>query len=119
MYCLKCGKEIPDSQVFCNDCLADMEAHPVRSDIPVQLPVRSPIRRQAPQRKETPPEEEISFLKKSIRWIMLLVTVLALALCLSITSLMYLRNILSPEQGDIGQNYKTAPVTTPVTVPQK
>lgn len=119
MYCLKCGKEIPDSQVFCDDCRADMDAHPVRSDIPVQLPVRPPNRRQAPQRKETSPEEEISSLKKSIHWIMLLVTALVLALCLCITSLMYLRNTLSPEQGDIGQNYKTAPVTTPAATTQK
>lgn len=40
MFCMKCGKEIPEEQVFCEECLADMALHPVKPGTPVLLPVR-------------------------------------------------------------------------------
>lgn len=40
MNCLKCGKETSKNQVFCPECLADMDNYPVRPDAPVQIPLR-------------------------------------------------------------------------------
>ena len=37
MYCMKCGKEIDDSHVFCDDCLEVMSHHPVKKGTPVLL----------------------------------------------------------------------------------
>ena len=30
MFCMKCGKEIGEHQVFCNSCLEIMSQYPVR-----------------------------------------------------------------------------------------
>lgn len=36
--CLKCGREIEEGQVFCNDCLVQMAKYPVKPGTAVQLP---------------------------------------------------------------------------------
>lgn len=41
MYCLRCGRETPDSKVFCNNCLDSMEDYPVKPGQPIVLPNRS------------------------------------------------------------------------------
>lgn len=38
MNCLKCGREIEEGQVFCNDCLVQMAKYPVKPGTAVQLP---------------------------------------------------------------------------------
>ena len=38
MNCMKCGREITLGQVFCKDCLVDMENFPIKPGTPVQLP---------------------------------------------------------------------------------
>lgn len=38
--CLKCGREIEEGQVFCNDCLVQMAKYPVKPGTAVQLPSR-------------------------------------------------------------------------------
>ena len=43
MSCMKCGKEVSEDQVFCPECLAEMERYPVKPGTPVLLPHRSPI----------------------------------------------------------------------------
>ena len=42
MYCLKCGRDTKSEQVFCNDCLAVMDAYPVKPDTAIHLPKRDP-----------------------------------------------------------------------------
>lgn len=43
MHCIKCGREIHgDNLVFCNDCVADFEAYPVKPGTPIQLPHQAP-----------------------------------------------------------------------------
>ena len=62
MNCMKCGREIEEGQVFCIDCLKDMEKYPVRPGTAVHLPKRptySPIRRVYTKRKTLSPEEVV------------------------------------------------------------
>ena len=33
MNCLKCGREIEEGQVFCNDCLVQMAKYPVKPEV--------------------------------------------------------------------------------------
>lgn len=38
MNCMKCGREIPVGQVFCDGCLKVMETYPVKPDTAIHLP---------------------------------------------------------------------------------
>ena len=71
MNCMKCGRETADRQVFCAECLADMEAHPVRPGTIIQLPHRQEepaAKKSTPRRKAPPPpEEQVKGLKKQVR----------------------------------------------------
>lgn len=40
MNCLKCGRKLEDGQVFCTDCLFQMEKYPVKPGTAVILPSR-------------------------------------------------------------------------------
>ena len=60
MNCIKCGVTIPENQVFCDACLADMEKYPVKPDITVSLPHReeAPVSKKKSRRQRTLPVEE-------------------------------------------------------------
>ena len=106
MNCMKCGREIQEGQVFCVDCLKDMEKYPVRPGTAVHLPKRptySPIRRTAPKRKNLPPEEVVKRQRKVIRrlsWALVLISLLA-ALMVYPT----VKHLLENDGFLIGQNY--------------
>ena len=74
MNCMRCNREIQDGQVFCLDCLAEMEKYPVRPDAPVRLPRRpDPALRKALRKKGPPEEEQIRSLKRQVvllRWVL-------------------------------------------------
>ena len=84
MSCMKCGKEVSEDQVFCPECLAEMERYPVKPGTPVLLPHRAPI---TPQRKRRnakrprKPEEQVVSLRRAVR---LLSVVLCLVLAIAI-----------------------------------
>ena len=88
MPCMKCGKEVSEDQVFCEECLAEMERYPVKPDTPVLLPNRAPI---APQRKRRSqprvrkPEEQLAALRKTNR---LLCVILLLLLAVATVSVL-------------------------------
>lgn len=70
MYCLRCGKETTDEQVFCQACLDNMENYPVKPGVPVQLPHRPAV--QLPKRtgkkgKNQSPEELLEDMRKTVR----------------------------------------------------
>ena len=82
MQCLKCGREIPAGQVFCRDCLADMEKYPVKPGTAVQLPKRPDApaaKKQQARRPALPPEEQVKRLKRRL-WIVSSVLAVLLAL---------------------------------------
>ena len=53
MRCLKCGRELKESQVFCDICREDMANYPVKPGTPIQLPPRNDsIPRKKPVKKK-------------------------------------------------------------------
>lgn len=88
MNCIKCGKEIAANQVFCEECLEDMQLHPVKPGTPVVLPPREKpaAQKRGPHKRIHKPEEIISNMRKLILW--LLAVILALMIGLTITILL-------------------------------
>ena len=115
MNCMKCGREIEETQVFCAECLAEMEKYPVKPGTVVQLPARSttvPIRKPARRRPQMPPEEQIKYLKKRV-WILRFLLTLTTALLITATGFLIWR--MNEEDVKIlpGQNYITEETTEP------
>ena len=108
MNCMKCGREIREGQVFCDDCLQVMAKYPVKPGIAIQLPQKKdiPYVRKAPRRKpQASPEERIRALKKRLRtFVILWLITLALLAAATYPALKYFlgERILLP-----GQNYST------------
>jgi hypothetical protein len=107
--CMKCGREIALGQVFCKECLADMENYPIKPGTPVQLPAQDAAaapRRPSDRRKVRKPEEQIALLRK---WVLgLSLTLLAVILTFSIITSVLLHRIEQNRDDTLpGQNYST------------
>ena len=109
--CLKCGRNTVSEQVFCPDCLAEMEKYPVRPGTVVQLPVRkapSAAKKQPLKKRTVPLEEQLKVLKKRCRTlIFLLILVTAIAVALAIPAVEHFMET----HHKIGQNYTTVTPT--------
>ena len=85
MNCMKCGVEIPETQVFCDHCLALMEQCPVRPGVHVHLPKRAkniePPKKAAKKKRPHSPEEQLSALNIKVLRLRLLAVILAFLLC--------------------------------------
>ena len=106
MYCLKCGKETREEQVFCDHCIEVMEEYPVKPGTPVQLPHREAAAapKKTSRRKTLSQEEQIQQLRVTVR--ALLGCLLIMALILGFFAWQYFRpKIQSQPQKEIGQNY--------------
>ena len=106
MFCLKCGREIPAHQVFCDDCLQAMDAHPVKPGTPVLLPSKKGLsapKKQGHRRRSLSPEEQVVHLRKALRRMYLCVAVLIVVLGMASGLLVY--EIKKSEAPIIGQNY--------------
>lgn len=80
MHCIRCGRELPLGQVFCKDCLADMNQHPVDPATPVILPPPPPVvSNRRPTRKARKPEEQLSRLRRAMVSMLVLFMVVILA----------------------------------------
>ena len=106
MDCLKCGKKTTDEQVFCDTCLASMDAYPVKPDVHIQLPNR--ITGQAakkPGRKSRAfsQEEQVIVLRHRVR--RLRVLVLLLLICIGILGAMVAKKTVIREDSELGKNY--------------
>ena len=88
MNCLKCGVQIRDGQVFCPDCLKVMQAFPIAPGATVHIQKR-PVRAPEKKPREQTPQEQIAGLKKVIRWMLLTIGVLTLAVALLAGMLLY------------------------------
>lgn len=109
MRCLKCGKEIAEKEVFCEECLAVMAKFPVKPETKIFLPVNTAptvVKKNIQRRRILSPEERIFRLKKVILWLTVSLLITVLSLVLSITLLV---DSLSGEKAEtaIGQNYGT------------
>lgn len=107
MNCMKCGRELSDTQVFCPQCLKQMEQYPVKPGTPVLLPPSRTGRPSAGKKHPKPekkPEEQVQALRSALSWltVALVVALLAFALCAGL-----LLHILAQKEqtSKIGQNY--------------
>lgn len=108
MKCIKCGREQESEQVFCLDCLLEMEKYPVSPNATVQLLLRketSSPRKLQNRRHPVSPEVQIRTLKRRL-WLLTGILVVTLALLLAMiypTVNYFVRHYhLRP-----GQNYNT------------
>ncbi len=111
MQCLKCGRETQDSHVFCDECLAQMEKHPVKPGTPVSIYKRQPKPVSNPVKKQKHAEELLPKLRKENRHLMVSVIVLSIFLVLAVGGLafkVYQDYCSLP----LGQNYNTVTATT-------
>lgn len=111
MQCMKCGRETESGQVFCRDCLAEMEKYPVKPGTPVYIPNQAqPVRK--PQRYVIPvdPEEQVRRLRRKVRWLgrCLFLSLLALAVCCVLILRLYRQEHRPPT----GQDYNVADITS-------
>ena len=104
MSCLKCGKSTQDEQVFCAQCLAGMEAYPVKPDVHVTLPHRPDSGKKTGKKKRAPTlEEQVVLLRVKQRRLKWTIFLLGLFLCAVIGLLVYL--CLQPDTFEWGKNY--------------
>ena len=107
MNCLKCGREIQEDHVFCDQCLESMKKYPVRPGTAVTLPRR----KEAVQLKKTKrhgpptPQEQIKKLKKQKKHLRVIVFLLSLVILASAAALFYAYRDQGPKPG---QNYVVA-----------
>lgn len=108
MNCIKCGKQVSEGQVFCDECLQDMQHHPVKPGTPVILPNRpsTPAPKRRHTRKARKPEEQVRALKTTVTWLALLLAVVTLLLALCVFRLIQTRPDNVPGEPP-GQNYST------------
>lgn len=106
MFCMKCGREIEEGQVFCVDCLRQMAKYPVKPGTAVLLPKRREsvaARRPVSRRKTLTPEEQIRKLRKGLRVMVILWLVTFLLFAASLyPAISY---ILEDDHFLPGQNY--------------
>lgn len=108
--CIKCGKELTVTKVFCEECLEVMERYPVPSTAHVTLYPREPAAQKAPGKKKLSPEEQVTKLKRLTRQLTAALVVLALLLGAGLFWL--IREIREPGVPVVetkGQNYSIQP----------
>ena len=111
--CLKCGKETSEQNVFCNHCLEVMAQYPVKPGTAIVLPHREAevAEKKPPRRREASIKEQLQSHKTTIRW--LLVTLCALLVALLFVSGMLLRVLQEQDPSqEIGRNYTTTTNST-------
>lgn len=109
MNCLKCGREIEENQVFCEECLDEAKEYPINPNTAIYLPKQmeqEPVKKQ-PRRRPVSQDEQLRQAKGRIRrlWVVVVVLVLLLA-ALSYPAYRY----FTQDHPLVGQNY--TPVVT-------
>ena len=121
MQCMKCGREIPVGQVFCDECLKDMEKYPVKPGTAIHLP---PPPKAVPSKKSNvnrrpalQPVEQVKILKQRLFFVS---AMLILTLMLMISGFLLTAEYIQDSQSKPlpGQNYSTE-VTSETTEPTK
>ncbi len=83
MNCIKCGRKLKDSQVFCPDCQEDMKNYPVKPGTPIQLPIQpkpvSAKKRGSRRKKLLKAEDQLLRMRSTIRWLTFTLAVSLLA----------------------------------------
>ena len=113
MNCLKCGQEISEGNVFCQNCQVDMDKCPVPPGTVVLLPRRkesSPSKKSVKRHTQSA-EEQLAVLRRRMVYLVLL-----LVLCITAIAVMYrpAMHYIRDEHIPIGQNYSSV---TPANIP--
>ena len=83
MQCMKCGREIPAGDVFCQECLTDMEKYPVKPGTVVRIPRQPHQKKHQERRPVITPERKVEILTRRVRALSWLLTLaVALSICL-------------------------------------
>lgn len=107
MQCMKCGREIPAGDVFCQECLADMEKYPVKPGTVVHIPNQArSARRQQERRSAMTPERKVEILTRRIRALSWFLT-LAVATIIAAGALIFCLLQEAESRPAIGQNYSS------------
>ncbi len=112
MNCVKCGRETRGEDIFCQDCLTEMEKYPVQPGTVVLLPRRKETAtvKKAPKRHTPSAEEQIETLRQHRATLLLLLVACLVAIALMFEPTMhYVRD----EHYEIGQNYSSVTTNTP------
>lgn len=104
MFCMKCGREVPSGQVFCDSCLETMARYPVKPGTAVHLPNRQTLKKPANRKRALTAEEQALLLKRTVKRLIVAIVILTIALCLTTASLLH--SLLGGETVSIiGKNY--------------
>lgn len=108
MKCMKCGAGISSGQVFCEECLTDMEKHPVAPGTPVLLPrhEKQVVARRSRKRVKKP-EEQVTTLRRIILILLVVIMFLCAALTIALFSIFTEPEVDAPSKLP-GQNYGTS-----------
>lgn len=110
--CIKCGKELSGSRVFCDECQEVMKQYPVPSGTPLVIHQRSEVKKPSAKKKVISPEEQVTGLRRRVRWMALVIAALLLALSLTVGMLLKEISEPDPEVTETkGQNYSTQNTT--------
>ena len=114
MSCMKCGKEVSEGQVFCQECLEEMEKYPVKPGTAVLLPNRphQTVVHKRFHRKPRKSEDQISRLRK---WNVALCVICCVVMVALILSLLLNLKLLGEQniQALLGQQNISASQTDP------
>lgn len=116
MNCMRCGKETTEKNVFCPECLAEIEQYPVMPGTVIQIPARpeTPEHRKPARRKKEPPMEvQLDTMRTLVRNLTAMVIASVTALAVVTGVLLYI--LIQPDPADqapAGRNYSTVSTTT-------
>lgn len=107
MNCMKCGREVEEGQVFCQECLEQMEADPIRISTPVHIP-RQPSKGAAVHHSVIHPEDEIRRLERANERLRIWVILLAMATLL-LGMAVYHKEV-ADAVAELGRNYSVSEI---------
>ena len=110
MYCMKCGKETENEQVFCKHCLEVMDKYPIKPGTHVHLIHRNeiPAVKKQSRRRSLPVEEQIVHYKVLVRTLVALLAAVSVVLGIFV-GLHFQQQTPAAEEVPIGQNYTVDP----------
>lgn len=93
---MKCGKETAEGQVFCENCLKDMEQYPVKPGTPVYIPNRTQTgqEKKSIRKKDPTKEETIQQQYQLIRLLLMALGALAVVFVMVLVYLLYTLGVL-------------------------
>ena len=102
MYCMKCGREVDGEQVFCPECLAEIEQDPIDIRTSVKIP-RQPPKNNRPRRPVVYLEEEVRRLERASD--RMRIWILLLAMSTILLAMAFYHQEVADVVENLGQNY--------------